>query len=233
MKTLTIGDIHGRPFWKKAQIDEYDRVICVGDIMDSSRQEVEDNDMFVNTKEILKLKEENPEKVILIPGNHDLPYIFSYDYSPCSRFRRNMYPRVHELYVEKRHLFQAAFQYEDHIWTHAGVLRGWYEIATGRKDLPKREEGNLAQLINELFLKDPRMTVAAGFRRGGYDPHGGPFWADRSEHMYEQEPLPINQIVGHSRVQKIETIPRGISQYTITFTDCQDWIAEFYELELP
>lgn len=63
MKTLTIGDIHGRPFWKKAQIDEYDRVICVGDIMDSSRQEVEDNDMFVNTKEILKLKEENPEKI--------------------------------------------------------------------------------------------------------------------------------------------------------------------------
>lgn len=143
-----------------------------------------------------------------------------------------MYPRVHELYVEKKHLFQAAFQYKDYIWTHAGILRAWLEIATGLKDVPEGE-GALAKVINDLFLSKPQLVIGAGIRRGGYDLHGGPFWADMSELMHEQDPLPINQIVGHNRVQDIKTYNRRFMGHSITFTDAQDWKQEFYELELP
>lgn len=231
MKTITIGDVHGRSYWERVDLEKYDKVIFVGDIMDNSRQPIEDHEMLQNTKKILKLKEENPDKVILIPGNHDLPYIFSYDFSPCSRFRKNMYERVHELYVQNKHLFQAAFQHGSYLWTHGGVLRGWYEVSIG--PFNPGDEKKLAETINERFRNKPRLTISASTMRGGYDLYGGPFWAHVTELVQEKNPLPINQIVGHNRMENIITHKRRGGTWTITFTDVQDWKNEFFELEIP
>jgi hypothetical protein len=247
MKTLTIGDIHGRPDWRDVDITKYDRVIFVGDLMDESRQLIEDNEMYFNTRDILLLKEENPEKVQIIPGNHDLPYMFSYDHSPCSRFRRNMYNRIHELYTEKKQLFTPAYQIGKHIWTHAGILKEWYDFVVMQKII--NPEKNLADELNALFRSGKRQPLMCGPRRGGYDHISGHFWADASEHMNAQSMIPYHQIVGHSRVKNIftwygkrmETRAPKNPKASITFVDCLDQRESlrelghplFYELELP
>lgn len=35
MKTLTIGDLHGLPHWKRIDSEQYDVIIFLGDYVDS------------------------------------------------------------------------------------------------------------------------------------------------------------------------------------------------------
>ncbi len=76
MKTIVIGDIHGRSIWKNI-IDkekEFDKVVFVGDYFDSkiySAQEQIDN--FLNIIDFKQSIREDQEVILLI-GNHDLHY---------------------------------------------------------------------------------------------------------------------------------------------------------------
>ena len=74
-KVLVVPDVHGRLFWKepvKRHLEEVDRVVFLGDYLDpyADEDEVAD-DIFENLQEIVALKEEHPEKVVLLKGNHD------------------------------------------------------------------------------------------------------------------------------------------------------------------
>ena len=54
MKTVTIGDIHGKPDWKKVNPADYDIIIFLGDYVDSNT--IEDEEMLDNLAEIVALK---------------------------------------------------------------------------------------------------------------------------------------------------------------------------------
>jgi len=73
MKILTIGDLQGLPDWKKANPEDFDLIIFLGDYLDSPI--VKDKDMITNLKEIISLKKKNPEKVKLLLGNHEISYL--------------------------------------------------------------------------------------------------------------------------------------------------------------
>ena len=84
MKTLVLGDTHGRSFWKLiTHIEQPDRVIFIGDYFDSF--DIKGVDQIQNFKEIIEYKEtartkvgtleEKKVEVILLIGNHTLLYM--------------------------------------------------------------------------------------------------------------------------------------------------------------
>lgn len=72
MKILVLGDIHGRPFWKEIIDKESpDLTIFLGDYV-TTHESYTPKMQLEELEKILSLKEQNPSKVILLRGNHDL-----------------------------------------------------------------------------------------------------------------------------------------------------------------
>ena len=70
MKTIFIGDIHGRSIWKDIVAKENaDRVIFVGDYFDSF--DISGIDQIHNFKEICEFKRNSDGEVILLIGYRD------------------------------------------------------------------------------------------------------------------------------------------------------------------
>lgn len=206
MKILTIGDLHGRNIWEKFadlklltdipnMSTEYDYYIFLGDYTDSF---VKTNvEIMNNLKRLIKLKENYPDKIILLLGNHDLQYLFSYNNYGCSGYRPEAYFDLNELFNKKKDLFQVAFQIENVIWTHAGVHRGWYSY-----EFPFRSP-KIADDLNGALLQNVKSLFDVGHRRGGFKPHGGPFWADKHETL--TKPLRgYHQVIGHTPTDEIK-----------------------------
>lgn len=82
-RILVLPDVHGRLFWKEPvqkYIDVVDRVVFLGDYLDPYGDEGGDYDaesIFENLKEIVELKRNNMDKVVLLKGNHDQHYASS------------------------------------------------------------------------------------------------------------------------------------------------------------
>ena len=70
MKVVIIGDVHGRDTWKKQVQEPADLYIFIGDYWDSFDIPFEiQKENFI---EILEFYKENPDKVVLLSGNHCL-----------------------------------------------------------------------------------------------------------------------------------------------------------------
>ena len=72
MKTLALGDIHGKTIWKDIiKKENPDRVIFLGDYV-TTHEGISSKIQIANLEEILDYKESNYEKVILLRGNHKI-----------------------------------------------------------------------------------------------------------------------------------------------------------------
>ncbi|MFA5395492.1 MAG: metallophosphoesterase [Methanogenium sp.] len=217
MKILVIGDIHGRSNWKfKGDIihlvkfpnlaTDYDKYIFLGDYTDSF---TETNAVILhNLKEIIQLKKNYPDKVILLLGNHDLQYMFNYKEHGCSGYRPEMYQELHQIFNENKDLFLPAYQIQNYLFTHAGVTTTWI-----RKRLYEDESLlnlSIYDIINKLFKDYDKRLFDVGRCRGGYYLSGGPFWADKYESSNAILPN-YHQVVGHH--------PVNVAGETITLDD--------------
>lgn len=226
MKILSIGDIHGSTAWKsmgdignllnsKGAIPEFDMYIFLGDYTD--HWDIPNTQIFENLKEIVEFKKIYPNNVVLLLGNHDLQYWFSYDRHGCTGFKSVMYFDLNEFFRMNRNLFQIAYSFkrgkEIYLWTHAGIHKGWWEYSFkgGRID-------DISSQLNQAFEKYDNSLFDVGYSRGGSANVGGPFWADKSETW--NKPLEnVHQIIGHTRVDSITK--KEINRYTsITYIDC-------------
>jgi hypothetical protein len=110
------------------------------------------------------------------------------------------------------YLFQYAYQEENYIFTHAGIVHKWF-TDDFKGDINK----NIAEQLNKPSPKQIPALCRCGSARGGYSRDiGGIFWADISE---LQEPLQgYTQIVGHNRVEDIDD--NSINGGRIIFCDC-------------
>ena len=74
MKYILIGDIHGRTSWKQIVEKEKDadKFIFFGDYFDPYDWTLTLDDLVNNFNDIVKFKLDNPDKVILLIGNHKL-----------------------------------------------------------------------------------------------------------------------------------------------------------------
>lgn len=72
MKTLVLGDIHGRTIWKDIiEKENPDRVIFLGDYV-STHEGISSDQQIEELYAILDYKDNNPDKVILLRGNHKI-----------------------------------------------------------------------------------------------------------------------------------------------------------------
>ncbi|MCC8112442.1 MAG: metallophosphoesterase [Bacteroidales bacterium] len=74
-KIVVLGDIHGRKIWKEIiEKEKPDLVIFMGDYI-TTHDYIEEKEQIANLDEILDYKEQNPDKVILLRGNHDVQHM--------------------------------------------------------------------------------------------------------------------------------------------------------------
>jgi predicted phosphodiesterase len=232
MKTISIGDLHGKDTWKSVDVSAFDKVIFVGDYTDSFT--IDNITILHNLNEILHLKKDNPDKVVLLLGNHDIQYMFPGRYR-CSGYRPELMPDLAILFNENRNMFQIAHQEGSYLWTHAGVSTRWFKKY--EDTLKLAEEETLADRLNDIsktHLNDILHEV--GVERGGfrYD-YGGPTWADINE-TRSGIPAGYHQIVGHTSIPEIVTyhkiLDKTYTDRSITFIDCLDKKEEFYIKEI-
>lgn len=226
MQFLNIGDLHGRDTWKQFIIDNpvYDKVIFVGDYCDSfvkTNEEIKNNLL-----DIIQFKKEDPENIILLLGNHDIMYALSAPYESlkhhCSGYRPDAHFDLYDIFKENFNLFQASYQYKEHIWTHAGIHRGWYN----QRFLPEFNKyfsdflGDVSDKLNKAFRYNLESIFDCGYVRGGNRNVGGIFWNDKCEASHK----PLNgyhQIVGHTPVKNIESYSYPKFDCSIIYIDCE------------
>ena len=125
-KVLIIPDVHGRPFWRKAKekINSVDKVVFLGDYLDPYGYEgITRENAIEEFKEIIQFKVDNPDKVILLLGNHDCAYC--YDFGSASRYDYANAELIKEMFENFKSLFQLKYFSEGILYTHAGVTNDW------------------------------------------------------------------------------------------------------------
>jgi len=253
MRILTIGDLHGLDCWKKVSPENYDLIVFVGDYVDSFT--VSDEDILRNFREIIQFRLDWPEKIVLLLGNHEIGYINPY--YRCSGYRYTLEAEVRAIYKKHSQLFRVAHQWENYLWTHAGIQQEYYR----KNILPKviDSDENLAATLQRLFSEKYAPLFEVGYERGGMrNEIGGPFWIDR--HALVKNPLQgFDQVVGHTPVKKIEIFrpdalpetlrPVNLSEHdkskgegmlrwlmpntSVTFCDClEHGNRDFFDLEI-
>ena len=209
--TIVFGDIHGLTYWKKVVNENPGcRYIFLGDYLDPYGY-ITHEELIDNLKEILQLKIDRPDDVILLLGNHDLHYFCS-DMVPSSRFDFSIAREVSALFRENIHLFMYAFQEGKRIFTHAGISEKWF-LNYFKGDVHK----NIAKQLNYPLPEQVEALCRCGTMRGGdWGATGGIFWADISE---LNDPLQgYTQYVGHNRVGTV--FKDECNGGEITFCDC-------------
>ena len=235
MKVLTLGDIHGRDkwmfhthgspyefnlwkisvengapadneFWNEFPYMEYDKIIFVGDYVDSF--DMSNKVIIRNLKDIIFFKRMLSDKVVLLLGNHDVQYIVQNEI--CSGYRGEMRPDLSNLFNDNKDIFQLAYQENSekgiHLWTHAGVTREWLRDTKREIFSPKYrlypiieeyENSDIADLLNILWEIRNDRIFNIDAHSGGFDLWAGPIWVrpDILNHFHIEG---VNQIVGHT-----------------------------------
>jgi hypothetical protein len=197
---LIVPDIHGRNFWKPA-LGYKGQVIFLGDYTDPYPQEgFTQENAYQNLLTIVDFKKQNPDRVILLIGNHEMHY-FNRRYA-CGRFDRDYFPSYNEIFTgeETAGLFQICKQVDKYLFIHAGITKGWYDAHI--EEMSKL--GNtLEERVNNLFVTNIEAYYEASMYRGGYHEAGSPLWADVSEFSDEPKPFDDNiiQIIGHTQLK--------------------------------
>ena len=221
-KILIIPDVHFRTFWKEAverHLEEVDRIIFLGDYLDGYPDEgISREDGIRNFEEILDLKRNNPDKVVLLLGNHDSSYFFP-AFTKC-RFDRQNEERIRSLFEDDRDFFKLAHSEKigdkTYLFSHAGLMPYW--VSLHRDVLPDTS----VDTINRLLTLDDcgRILDEISYYRGGYDVCGSIVWSDIRERFGKEAKFDINgydfQVFGHTQL-----VDRPIIEPTFACLDCR------------
>ena len=202
MKTIILGDTHGRSNWKLAtHQDKPDRVIFIGDYFDSF--EISGVEQINNFKEIIQYKENNPQiEVVLLIGNHDHHYYPEIGYTGTSGYQSGIAPSITQVIDENRHHLQMAYGFGEYLFTHAGVSYDWLKI--------NKWEGweSVEEKINDLWEYTPNAFAFAGRDPYGDSTISSPIWIrPYSLQKANRDTLrdQFIQVVGHTTQGKIDT----------------------------
>lgn len=186
---------------------EEDRVVFLGDYVDPYPWEgILPGEAVKELEDIIALKKRNPDRVVLLLGNHDLGYLDSYI---CSCRRDSIRAgRLKQLFEDNLDLFDMVHIDTESgkkvLFSHAGIGEGWVRrrqdivCADGHTFLPERLNERLHGTKSERGLLF-RALADASWYRGGSDPVSSPVWADVDEYR-DGEPLldGYYHVFGHS-----------------------------------
>ena len=207
MKTIILGDTHGRSNWKLAiNQDKPDRVIFIGDYFDSF--EFSGVEQINNFKEIIQYKESNPQvEVVLLIGNHDHHYFPEIGYTGTSGYQAGVGHSITQVIDENRHHLQMAYGFGDYLFTHAGVSPVFMDRVFGKDDWSKE---SVVVDLNELFRYKPKVFEFTGLEPSGDNTMQTPIWIRPRSLMYANKnhekglKKDYIQIVGHTQMNKLD-----------------------------
>jgi len=200
MKIVTLGDTHGRDIWKTiVKIEnDFDKFIFIGDYFDT-RDDINASIQIQNFKEILEFKKENPDKVVLLIGNHDFHYLkgCGETYSGYQQYAAMDINEVLQPAVTSEHL-QICYVYDDLIFSHAGLTNTWCE--TNEIDLY-----NIENSVNTTFMKKMeafRFEYGENLDRSGNDVTQSPIWV-RIPSLLKDMVKGFTYIIGHTTIKEL------------------------------
>lgn len=229
MKTLIVGDIHGKVAVVEEALAQEHPVVFVGDIADSFDLPVADHIQCFRL--IFKAIDEG--KATCLYGNHELSYLVGR--MRCSGWDPKMAkwmggepsgdgaPTDTEFVGGLRHQMATRFDYFQFYEPNILIVHGgldktiWDEFKLDLASLPQ----TLAEWVHDV--NSPAYRI--GRCRGGPDRVGGLFWCDFDR---EFTPIPeLIQIVGHTRGTTLRQ--RGGS-FCVDYNDYQN---EKFYYDLP
>ena len=231
MKTLVLGDTHGRPFWKRIVEKEkdFDRMIFIGDYFDS--REYTSVEQIDNFQEIIQYKQSGTcGEVILLIGNHDYHYFKAIGNQNTSGYQRDAAAEIEKVIDGNREHLQMAFKMDNFLFTHAGVSKVFMDISFGKENW---KTVNIADDLNKLFLIRPRAFMFNGIEPTGDDVYQTPIWI-RIESLLlankgtlEHE---LVQVFGHTKFHTISTVGK-ITKGRYQLIDCLGTSGEYMIIE--
>lgn len=205
MKTIVLGDTHGRGIWQLiVQRENPDKVIFIGDYWDSF--DIPFLDQMYNFKQIVHYARTSDKEVILLTGNHDVHYQrwainSGENYSGFQPIHANDICQELEL---NQDLMQMAYKMDNFLFTHAGVTQTWLDVMEIKSD------ENMVDNINDYAKYKPQMFAFGAVGRKGYvDSYGdniwqNPTWIRPKSLMKDSKNLGYIQIVGHTTQNQID-----------------------------
>ena len=235
MKVLIIGDIHGRKFWRQAvanNIDKVDKIIFLGDYLDPYGYEIEENpelmecndfydsqNLLKMLEDIISLKKNEPNKYILLTGNHTDSYIWS-KFHAATRTDYENWELYHKFFSQNLEYFNLVWIENDVIFSHAGISEGWATSFAVELSLTISLDNvvkSIAKYLSNVNLNnilDKKLIKLLGDisnYRGGDSYYGSCEWADLREHIDIKNSISSNlvpkgeegiyQVFGHTQLR--------------------------------
>ena len=201
-KILIIPDVHGRTFWKSAlKSGNYEKIVFLGDYTDPYEMEgITNRNALKNFKSIIAFKQQNPEKVVLLLGNHDLHYLSRHFYELAGGARYDSISAVtlQRIFSKYYDLFQLAWEIDwggkHYLFSHAGITQSW--LKRNLKNIRKPDAEHLNRLLHSN--EGIESLAQVGETRWGDYPSGSIVWADIDELLVSKPLSGTYQIVGHT-----------------------------------
>lgn len=221
-KILCIPDIHCRKFWRKCVADnvgKVSKVVFLGDYLDPYYDEIDENPTLMECKsfgdfesnlkmlnDILSLKKNEPNKYILLTGNHTDSYIWP-TFTSATRTDGKNWQNYHKFFSENLEYFNFVYTENDVIFSHAGISEGWAKSFL--EDYMEYDESALegisyiiecAEVLRDTRLEDFNSYYIDAISnisryRGGDSFYGSCEWADLREHI-DKIYYECNKIIG-------------------------------------
>ncbi len=229
-RILVIPDVHGSNFWRKPvqdYIDKVDRIVFLGDYLDPylmSGDVYSAQALFDNVMDIVDLKRENMDKVILLKGNHDQHYASEMfrDLACGSRLDSVNWSTFNAVFEINKDIFKLT-HLEDvdgtpYLFSHAGLTLYWlhkvntevWKLADNKISL---EDPMIIDKINQLddTKEGQKMLAVTGKERSLFgEKTGSILWADILEHAPKASKIyglnKVYQVFGHSRIEEYDMI---------------------------
>lgn len=207
MKILSVGDSHGSSMplsIAKKYLSSVDKIVFEGDYVDSFNSKWETG-QEENLNNILAFKKENPDKVVLLWGNHDFSYISDSNVSGHQQFHAM---DIGEFFKKNFDLFDIVFIQDKWIFSHAGVSQAWLddEMPSYMRIWENEEfETNLDPIPSVYQIKDWFTNSPMRFDHRSGDPCGdnkveGCLWI-RPASLLLNGVEGFNQVVGHTEFE--------------------------------
>lgn len=191
---LVVGDIHGRAEKLNFNMQDYDKIVFIGDYWDSFDIDYQtQKSVFLK---IIELKKQYPDKIVLLIGNHDYHYINLDLIYRCSGFQDEHYIAIHQMLNDNIDMFSAVHIEGKYVFSHAGISQNFLNQIDFKYGLNVNELSKLP--INQL----PQEFFWIGPNNQGKFLFDGPLWLRPNVLIYDTPAL--NQIFGHTYYDNIQ-----------------------------
>lgn len=144
MIITVVADSHGSAVplgIARENIEASDKVIFLGDFFDHGEKEYEDQKN--NFLDVMDFKKQNPEKVIILIGNHDANYILP----ELRKWQPEHAKKIENMILGNLQLIDFACLEGNWLFSHAGFSEVWMKNQLGCKGVSKE----LIELLNTQF----------------------------------------------------------------------------------